>query len=371
MRPSEHTKARELPISERASKRWSVTSKNIAIIFSEYPDAAFSAQDIYEIIRTWHLNTRGSKYSESAIRAVLMRFTRKGYLKAVKTGGKIVKLHYKATKKGHEIFSDFSKYRENGSSLDRGDLRRVLKAESSHVHQIEVGLRPWRELIGFDSGWKENTRITKVWLDPFIIQNIRTAIDVPPIGGNPAEWLTVRGDFFTLQVSKMRTVQLWVKGPGWRDELSKWLEEVPNLQEHHMDVLWNKINERAKNVVTTREYHVTDPELSKSRIQLFRGGRPRGWTTKDINEVREISRRDGGRVHRGIEGCRQRLRQPGRSVRSGSNISAHLRTRAVKDQGLDAARIYREVQGARGGLQEDHRGLGAQTLRVAVAGGVC
>jgi len=150
-------------------------------------------------------------------------------------------------------------------SLSEGERRGLLKAPLPFEQTI--ALKPWRDIVAVDSGWSENTRITKLHLDPFIIKNIRTAVGESPKGRNPAQWLSLRGKHFTMQVSKITTLQFWVRGKGWRDELRDWLQTVPNLEERHVDQVWNKLAESVKRTVTTREFRVNDPALSKSHIK--------------------------------------------------------------------------------------------------------
>jgi len=348
------TTARELQVCERTLNKWKPTAWNIVQIFEEYSDRSFSLKLFRDIIRTWHLNTPGSKYSESAIRGVLARFLKKGYLESFKSGGKKITTYYKLTPAGRKFFKKAMDYYRFDSSHTQRPLRRVLKGNSSHGvageegYQVELALRPWREKIGFDSGWKENSRITKVWLDPFIIKNIRTAIGEEPIGRNRAKWMSVHSDSFKMQVSKIRTIQLWVHGPNWQKELSEWLQTVPNLQEHHMDLIWNKILERAKEIVVTREFHVTDPDLAKSNIYLFRGSGSWNWSAKDLNEVCQVPRRTRSRIHRDLERRRQCMCESRRTICSCSNVSAHLRKGTEQSNRSNGAEVCNKI----GGVQE-------------------
>lgn len=354
---------RERTLRERTLKKWGDNSWAVALLFTEHPDMGIPLHDIYKVVRSIYLNMESKSdedFTEKAVRAVLWRFAKDGYLRKRKPGGRRTNPVYYITDLGLVVFRDAlekrAKWADEGS---HSEFELVRLPSSMSSRQVDIGLRPWREIVGIDSGWQENTRITKVWLDPFIIQNLRRAISDQPNEDDPAEWISVQNEHFTLKVSKVRSVQLWVKSERWRDELQKWLETVPNLKNHHLDAFWNKVEDRAGNIVTTREFHVTDPRLSESRVHLFRGSRPRRWQPKDDNEVCQISRGIGGGILGASEGCGQRLHESCRAICSSSNLPAHLRTRIIQGHRAHEARVRPARKGTARRIREEAEEIGA------------
>jgi len=317
---------RERIISERALKRWSITARNLAAIFNELPDRTISLDQIYDWVRTWHLNEKIEKYSESAIRASLSRFCRDSLLlvKRRKLGRKISS-DYTTTPLGREVFAEALRF---FASWD--PTRPLIHGEQWGVHKVTipeptsrdmvVQLRSWREVLAMDSGWSENTRITKIRLDPFIIKNLRSATGEVPKGGNKAEWLSVRGQEFVMQVSKNTTIQLWIRGAGWRKDLAEWLQQVPNLEERHMDQIWNRIRDRLSQTTTTREYHVSEPKMTEGNVHLFRQGNPLRRLPGLRPPEQQVSRRDGGPYLWSSGQRGRRMHAPGCRVRSRLNL---------------------------------------------------
>lgn len=286
--------AREQPLSERAFKRWKQTSKNVAVIFNEYPDKSFTAEQIYDIIRTWHLNTEGSKYSESAIRAVLSRFTKKGYLKVLKTEDKRAKKRYMATAKGQEVFAFFSKCVDYGSSHTEGALGQVPRTQivepeigKTRERRYEIAFHSWNEIVAFNEGWPENRVLPTVRLPPFIIQQLR--LMATRNQGTSAGWVWVYGKEFKIRIAKKQALQLYINKLGWKEELREWLTTVPNLKDEHLDIIWNKIAEVCKHQVVTYESHVPDSKIAAVRPDCFRESGPQRWIDTDHHGVRILT----------------------------------------------------------------------------------
>ena len=98
-------KLRDRPLSDRPLKKWSVNTWNVAFVFCEFPEREFSQKELYHILRTWHLNNPGSDYSEDGIRAVLRRFTKKGYLIRRRLAGRRSAPLFRVTDHGHSLWS--------------------------------------------------------------------------------------------------------------------------------------------------------------------------------------------------------------------------------------------------------------------------
>ena len=288
-----HKKVCDRPLSDRPLKKWSVNTWNVAFVFCEYPKKEFSQKELYHILRTWHLNNPGSDYSEDGIRAVLRRFTKKGYLVRRQLAGRRSTPLFRVTDHGLEFFKTAMDRRSvwtldrSLTMVDHGGVPWSISSDSEVKYKIEFTVKPWSEVVAWEHGWPENKRITKVYLDPWIVKQIRLVMDGPPksAGG----WLWYRGKQFKIAVAKVRAIQLFVGDHTWRDELKEWLNEVPNLEDRHLDQIWNRIAERAQHMTLTREYHVVDPKIAAAQPTFFRGDRSQRWQCTNQRQVRLLT----------------------------------------------------------------------------------
>jgi len=104
------------PPSERALKCWGEHRICVACIFAEYPERAWSRPEIYSLTRTWFVDNELTNYSENAVRTVLWRLKKKGYIKVVRS--RPVQ-YFRATTAGKVIFpaakNFLVKYRKESS----------------------------------------------------------------------------------------------------------------------------------------------------------------------------------------------------------------------------------------------------------------
>ena len=324
----------ERALSERALKKWSVNTWNVAYLFREFPKKEFSQKEIYHIIRTWHLNNPGSEYSRQGIRAVLGRFTKKGYLTRRRLAGRRSMPLYRATDRGFEVFDtamDLRSIWNIESSLAMVDHGRVpwsISSDNEVTYKIEFTVKPWSEVVAWEHGWPENKRITKIYLDPWIVKQIRLVMDGPPksAGG----WLWYRGKQFKMAVAKVRAIQLFVGDHTWRDELKEWLDEVPSLEDRHLDQIWNRIAERAQHMTLTREFHVVDPKIAAAQPDFFREDKSQRRGSTDHPRIclltsSKVLARSGGLRSIGRRRCRMH------DLRSSDSIYGTLRTQVPQE----------------------------------------
>ena len=327
-------KQRDRPLSDRPLKKWSVNTWNVAFVFCEYPEREFSQKELYHILRTWHLNNPGSDYSEDGIRAVLRRFTKKGYLVHRRLAGKRSTPLFRVTDHGLEFFKTAMDRRSvwtlerSLTMVDHGGVPWSISSDSEVKYKIEFTLRPWSEVVAWDHGWPENKRITKVYLDPWIVKQIRLVMDGPPTSAGG--WMWFRGKQVTMAVAKVRAIQLFVGDHTWKDELKEWLNEVPNLEDRHLDQIWNRIAERAQHLHLTREFHVVDPKISAVKPLFFRRDRSQRRRCTDHPQIRlltssKVLARSGGLRSAG------RRRRDVRELRSSDSINGALRAQVSQE----------------------------------------
>jgi len=363
----------ERALTERALKRWSVNTWNIAYLFREFPKKEFSQKEVYHIIRTWHLNNPGSEYSRQGIRAVLGRFTKRNYLTRRRLAGRRSMPLYQVTDRGFQVFDtamDLRSIWNIESSLAMVNHGRVPWSMSSDTEvkykKIEFTVRPWSEVVAWEHGWSENKRITRIYLDPWIVKQIRLVMDGVP--KSAAGWMWWRGKQVTMAVAKVRAIQLFVGEHTWKDELKNWLKEVPNLEDRHLDQIWNRIAERAQHMTITREFHVVDPKIAAVKPPFFREDRSQRWRTTDHHRIRPLT---SSKVLARSAGLRSigRRRCHLRELRSSDSIYRTLRAQVPqegpRDRIPDSEGIRGQTEHGQGTERAANRETEARTSEAA------
>lgn len=251
---------------------------------------------------------------------------------------------------------------------DTVDHGRVSWSSESagYVERHEVYFFAWKEIVDWQSGWPEHKRVTGISLPGFIVQQMRNVIPGAP---NPvAGWLWYRGKEFTMAVASRNAVQLYVGDHTWRDELKDWLNDVPNLTDADLDLVWNKVAKAAEHPRITREFHVVDPRLAAVKPQLFRRSGSQRWQTTDVHEVLLLAQpKEPARG--GVFGTAERR---GQCVPEPVRAVCHSSALRTPFSGTHGGYYPRDEAGVRQGTGQGAGEIRTQVARAtATAGGVC